>query len=83
VRAFDEDPIPASRAAHVALGSAAISAEELKPRYMRGYGELSDPLATALHAISVELCNLLADADKEFASLDLPPSASTPEGAHV
>jgi hypothetical protein len=36
VHAPTEELIPASRAAHVALGTAGISAEELKPRYMRG-----------------------------------------------
>ncbi len=70
-----EGPIPTSRAAHVALGTAAISAEELKPRYMRGYGELTAPLAAALQTFSTELCVLLASADKDFASLDVPPSA--------
>ena len=83
VQAPDEDLIPASRAAHVALGTAGIAAEELKPRYMRGYGELSDSLANALETISVELCKLLADADKDFALLNVPPSAGRPQAEHA
>jgi hypothetical protein len=84
VHAPADEPIPASRAVHVALGAAAIAAEELKPRYMRGYGELTDPLARALQIFSVELCGLLAEADSDFAAFDATPIAPrTNEKAHA
>ncbi len=69
VRAPDEDPIPESRAIHVILGAAGIAAEELKPRYMRGYGEVSDSIAAALTNVSTELCSLLAAADRSVESV--------------
>ena len=84
VHAPVDEPIPASRAVHVALGAAAIAAEELKPRYMRGYGELTDPLARALQTFSVELCGMLAEADSDFATLDATPTAPrSGEKAHA
>jgi hypothetical protein len=73
VPAQGEELIPASRAIHVAIGTAGITAEELKPSYMRGYGELAEPQASALACLSSELCRLLAKADAPFAHLDAPP----------
>lgn len=40
--ATEKPSIPASRAIHVALGAVDIAIEELKPEYMRGYGELPE-----------------------------------------
>lgn len=48
----DEEPsIPASRAVQVLLGTIDIAIEELKPRYMQGYGEVSEAAAMELEGI--------------------------------
>jgi GTP-binding protein EngB required for normal cell division len=52
--------IPASRAVYVSLGSIDIAVEELRPGYMRGYGELPPPVALELEGIAGELRGLLA-----------------------
>ncbi len=55
--------IPASRAIHVTLGAIDIAAEELKPRYMRGYGRVPEKAAADLNAISGELQALVRRLD--------------------
>jgi GTP-binding protein EngB required for normal cell division len=52
--------IPASRAVYTSLTVIDIAAEELRPRYMRGYGEVPPELATELEGISGELRGLVA-----------------------
>ena len=51
--------IPATRALSMALTFVAISIEELRPRYMRGYGEVSPTAATELNGIVGELEGLV------------------------
>ncbi len=52
--------IPVSRAVHVLLGAIDIAAEELKPKYMRGYGAVPESVATELNGIVGELSALVA-----------------------
>ncbi|MGH9741360.1 MAG: dynamin family protein [Candidatus Acidiferrum sp.] len=52
--------IPASRAVYTSLTVIDIAVEELRPRYMKGYGEISVELATELEGISGELRGLVA-----------------------
>jgi GTP-binding protein EngB required for normal cell division len=52
--------IPASRAVHVMLGAVDIAVEELKPKYMRGYGEVPESVATELNGIVGELAGLVS-----------------------
>jgi GTP-binding protein EngB required for normal cell division len=59
--------IPASRAVHVTLGAIDIAAEELKPRYMRGYGDLPESVATELNGIAGELQSLIHRLDSYLA----------------
>src|ERR1700691_3271965 len=55
-----ENPsIPASRAVHVILGAIDIAAEELKPKYMKGYGAVPESVATELNGIGGELSSLI------------------------
>lgn len=51
---------PTSRAVYTSLTVIDIAAEELRPPYMRGYGDLSPQLATELEGISGELRGLVA-----------------------
>jgi GTP-binding protein EngB required for normal cell division len=51
---------PASRAVSTSLTVIDIAVEELRPRYMRGYGDLPPALATELEGISGELRGLIA-----------------------
>lgn len=51
--------IPASRAVHVNLGAVDIALFELKPRYMRGYGPVPEPLAREVEGIVGELQGLV------------------------
>ena len=52
--------IPTSRAVYTALTTIDIALEELRPRYMQGYGEVPPELATELEGISGELRGLVA-----------------------
>jgi GTP-binding protein EngB required for normal cell division len=55
-----ENPfVPVSRAIHVNLGAVDIAVEELKPKYMRGYGEVPEKVATELNGIVGELSGLI------------------------
>lgn len=52
--------IPVSRAVYTSLTVIDIAVEELRPRYMRGYGDVPPELATELEGISGELRGLVA-----------------------
>jgi hypothetical protein len=55
--------ISAAHAIHSALTFAQIAVEELAPKHMRGYGEVSRRAALELDAIVSSLLELLADLD--------------------
>jgi len=72
--------VPASRAVYTALTTIDIALEELRPRYMRGYGEVAPELATELEGISGELRGLTERLNRylmQDAGQDLPPAART------
>jgi GTP-binding protein EngB required for normal cell division len=56
--------IPASRAIHVNLGAVDIAVEELKPKYMLGYGDVPNAVATELNGIVGELATLIRNLDR-------------------
>jgi GTP-binding protein EngB required for normal cell division len=56
--------IPVSRALHVNLTFIDIAAEELKPDYMRGYGEIPPAAAVELNGIAGELQSLVKQLDR-------------------
>jgi GTP-binding protein EngB required for normal cell division len=60
----DKASIPASRAVHVMLGAIDIAAEELKPKYMKGYGAVPETVATELNGIVGELSSLIGRFDR-------------------
>jgi GTP-binding protein EngB required for normal cell division len=60
----EKPQIPASRSVHVMLGAVDIAVEELKPKYMRGYGEVPDSVATELNGIVGELSGLVSRLDR-------------------
>jgi GTP-binding protein EngB required for normal cell division len=62
--AREKPSIPASRAVHVHLGAIDIAVEELKPKYMRGYGEVPEGVATELNGIVGELSGLVQRLDR-------------------
>jgi len=62
--AREKPSIPASRAVHVHLGAIDIAVEELKPKYMRGYGEVPENAATELNGIAGELSGLIQRLDR-------------------
>ena len=68
-RALPGNPpgVPVSRAVRGRLYSIDIAAEELKPKYMRGYGEVSDTVATELDGIAGELQSLVVRLDQYLA----------------
>jgi GTP-binding protein EngB required for normal cell division len=51
--------VPTSRAVYTALTTIDIALEELRPQYMKGYGELTPELAMELEGISGELRGLV------------------------
>lgn len=51
--------LPTSRAVYTSLTTIDIAVEELRPQYMRGYGEMPPELATELEGISGELRGLV------------------------
>jgi hypothetical protein len=70
VRVLDEQginrpraDIPVSRSLHSTLTFVDIAAEELKPQYMRGYGEVPPAAAAALNGIAGELQGLIRQLD--------------------
>ena len=56
--------IPATRAIHSALTFIEIAVEELKPRHMRGYGEVPPRAAAELDGIVGELSALVQQLDR-------------------
>src|ERR1700691_4139551 len=56
--------IPVSRSLHTSLTFIAIAAEELQPRYMRGYGEISPGAVTELNEIAETLLKLVREFDQ-------------------
>jgi len=71
-----EPSIPVSRSLHSALTFITIAAEELQPRYMRGYGEISSAAGVDLNRIAAELLDLTAEFDRYVTSeLHGTPSA--------
>ncbi len=74
IRVLDGQGIPrkppwvsASRAINGRLCSIDIAAEELKPKYMRGFGNVSNTTATELNGISGELQALVVRLEKYLA----------------
>jgi len=65
-----EPSISALHAIHVALGSIDIALEELKPRHMRGYGEVPEAAANELNGIVGALRGLVAQLDRSIAGND-------------
>ncbi len=59
-----EPSIPVSRSLHSALTFITIAAEELQPRYMRGYGEVSSAAMVDLNRIAAELLDLATEFDR-------------------
>jgi len=55
--------IPVSRSLHSHLTFVDIAAEELKPEYMRGYGEVPSAAAVELNGIAAELQGLVRQLD--------------------
>jgi hypothetical protein len=55
-----QPPIPGSRAIQAAISAIDIAVEELKPHYMRGYGDLSEGAAAQLNDIVSELQSLVS-----------------------
>jgi len=56
--------IPATRAIHSLLSVAQISAEELNPRYLSGYGQVPEQAAAVLKPLVAELQDLIAALDQ-------------------
>ncbi len=56
--------IPVSRSLHAHLAFVDIAAEELKPEYMRGYGEVPPQAAVELNGIAGELQSLVRQLDE-------------------
>ena len=59
-----DELIPVSRAMYTSLTAIDIAVEELKPRYMRGYGAISPTLATDLEEISSDLRASIAEVNQ-------------------
>jgi len=62
--------ISGSHAIHAALGSIDIALEELKPRHMRGYGELPEAAANELNEIVDGLRGLVAQLERSIPRSD-------------
>jgi len=59
--------VPVTRAVRGRLCSIDIAAEELKPKYMSGFGEVSAPLASDLNGIAAELQALVVHVGQQLA----------------
>jgi len=62
--AHPEASIPVSRSLHTSLTFIAIAAEELHPRHMRGYGEVSSTASAELNEIAETLLKLVREFDR-------------------
>jgi hypothetical protein len=60
----EQPSIPATRAIHASLTFLDIAAEELKPKYMRDYGEVSDAAVPELNSTAAELQKLVRQMDR-------------------
>ena len=72
----EKPSVPASRAIHVVLGAIDIAVEELRPQYMRGYGDLPEGAVIELNGIVGELRSLVSKLDRyltEGVGQDLKP----------
>jgi len=56
--------IPALRAIRATLAAVDIAGEEMKPQYMRGYGEVAADVASYLNGVSAELRALSEELDR-------------------
>ena len=66
--------IPVTRALHAGLTFIDIAAEELKPKHIRGYGEVSEEAAAELNGIAGELQELVQKLDAFIAQVQGPNS---------
>ncbi len=73
----EEPHILVSHAIHVRLTFIEIALAELAPRYMRGYGPVSEEGATDLNGLVAELQSAVKELDRYI--LQLPPAASGKE----
>lgn len=60
--------IPVSRSLHTTLTFVEIAVEELKPQYMRGYGEIPAGAAAKLNDVSGELRDLVRQLNRYLAA---------------
>jgi len=74
-----EPIIPARRAIHSILSVLRISAEELNPRYLRGYGQVPEPAAVRLKPLVSELQELLTELDSYVMRSQQQPSRQEPK----
>src|SRR5580658_4232306 len=74
-----EPSIPVSRSLHIGLTFIKIAADELRPRSMRGYGQISPAAATGLDRISSELVDLTTEFD-HYVSSEIRGQAGPAEG---
>jgi GTP-binding protein EngB required for normal cell division len=65
--AIPRPDVPVTRAVRGRLYSIDIAAEELKPKYMRGFGDVSNTLATELNGIAAELQALVVHVEQHLA----------------
>ena len=56
--------IPVARSLHSTLTFVIITVEELRPEYMRGYGEVPPQAAVELNSIAGELQGLVGESDR-------------------
>lgn len=70
--------IPVSRCLHTALTFIRIAADELQPKYMRGYGEISTAAATELNRIALELMGLTTQFD-DYVTNEIRGRMQSPE----
>ena len=73
-----EPSIPVSRYLHTAMTFIVIAAEELKPRYMRGYGQISPEATTDLNRIASELVSLTTEFD-QYVTREIRSRVHSPE----
>lgn len=64
--ARDRPAVPASRAIRGSLIAIDIAAEELRPKHVRAYGEVSGGMAAELEGIAGELHDLIGRLDRDL-----------------
>jgi hypothetical protein len=70
--------IPVSRCLHSSLTFINIAAEELQPRYMRGYGDIPTAAAADLNRIALELIGLTTEFDR-YVTSEIHGAVQSPE----